>query len=524
MTLDENIIKQALKKRAHFDRVEPEVLRALASYYGGDTLYSQIFPLPAEDSDVTILRRKQTLYHYQPHPKSVAGIYIESSMQSKQDQRIVGKNKELNEYLKGPYYSFLTRDPMEFSLLIQDLFIRIEKPLPPPGVSVEEIISPADQAKLKLIPQPFLIFPQYVQNYACGRDGILEWICIKEPIDEQGSGIEQKYEFTVITKDEIATLTSDFQLKELKDTKGKVMPNPYKHGYVGVDQKPAVPVVKITYQKNHFYGGKLGYAPLTDVVNLSIGNLQFISLFIEAAYQHLSLKLRMGRQTLEASTLPGQDFKGGNLQLIIEEEGQFHIPTSYVAMPNIELDTLIKIVFQFNPEAIFRAARLQFDKGSGNLSGIAKLMKARPEAAMLSKIIEFFWQWDEGAVGLIAANYGPTKGIIPDVSYPAEVMLRSATEQMADVVQLVDVLSAGTIQNSKTGNAEIMKGFYNAMLPNLSAKVRDAVNEEIDNFQAQGIPPETATEILQDATKKDGLPYPGEVKKVVGKAPKRPKP
>lgn len=475
------IVREAVKARECLAEIRATVNEALASYYAGNALREYIFQFSRhEDGEKLAERRSQTVRHYDNYPKEIVNMYREGAYKSKQDTRMTGE-KRFDEYLSTTYKKWLLNDVHPFALILCELFVFFEQA---PATGNEE--SRADEAGL--LPESYVIFPQHVQSYQADEKGNIIWAAY-------WTGKKRK-DLAIITDEEIAILKDGKPGKYATEVNGKpLQENPYRHGYRNDKGENVCPFLLIQYQKNYYYNGVIGCAPLQDVVYKSIGNLQFISMFIEAVILHLSLKLRMTRDTLLNTT---EEESGiGNATLIIEEGGPTHVPTSYVELPEIELNTLIEIIFNHSPNSIFRAARLSIPNGITGLSGIALLMYATPQQNMLANISEFFQSYDERICTYLKWGYSPARGRELKVTYPPQMDNRSSTDIMADVTAFVTNISSGKIPSSNSYNVLIMKKWYHAILPDITQAEREKGDEELAAWIEGGDLPDTVMEQLK---------------------------
>ncbi len=449
---------KAFTPRQHLKVIREKVKKATAAFYGDECLRPFITPYSAkEDSNKYEKRITETLNHYDNYLALVINKYVEGIFRLKQDSRTTG-NSTLDAWLLTTYYKWLVNDLVPPSMYNPEVYVYLEKPKAPEGVS---ITTQADEEQLGLIPMPHVIFPQHVISYDVDKDGDFIWVCIR-----RGEGYEILTETHSLSYDKNKVLIPD---------------ESFEHGF------DEVPLIKIVYTYNQYYEGKIGHAFLTDIVNKSIGSLQFISMFIEACAAHLSYKLKMSKETFDQTAHHGI----GNQNIILEKGGTTNVPTGYVALPGVELDKMIDIVFNRIPKSVETAARLLLIGNTSDESGIAKLIKAVPENSALSNIVEYIWGYDEKIVLRIAKGYGPTKNAEVKVVYPMQFDVRTPSEQMQDITSLVEALSTGTIPSSPTGNGEIMKRWYHSILPDVDTKMVDIIDKEIEEFVKNGKLPST---------------------------------
>lgn len=486
--MDQSIIDRITKNvtdkkhRPFLEIVTLETRKALASYYGGVALIDYIPEYSAfEDRDKLRERQLMTVNHYDNYPKEIANVYVESIYKSKEDYRkITGTGAavdKLNEYYKTNYYNWLINDVVPFSFILGELYVYVEKP----GSNSE---TAADD--LELIPEPYAIFPQYVLDL-CEYGDVIEWIAI---------ACGPKFEdVKIIDREEIVYLVKGKEPSIVTDEDGN--PTPNLHGYTDENGNPICPVVKIQFQANHYYGGAIGYATLYDVINKSIGNLQFISMFVEMVMRHLSLKLAMGEDTSQRTLDENSGI--GNDTLILERGGPEYVPTRYVPLPQFEITALLDLINKYTPETIFRSARLRLSGTVSGASGISKLMDALPELNALARLTEYVWKYDEKICALIAQGYPGAKGKTVEVHYPAVLDVRTTAERMQDITSLVASLKDGMLPTSQTLNVEIMKQVYDAILPNLDADTRKKGHDELEAFITTGATPKTIVNQLSQS-------------------------
>jgi hypothetical protein len=501
MEITEDVIKRAMGKRPKFKELCRVTEQALASLEGGEALYGYIFPFsPREDGEKLANRRRQTLNHFDPYPEEITNIYVENIFRSKEDKREVEGVAVLNDYLKNRYYKWLTNEAIYYYLNLPETFLFYERPETPEGV---EILSPADSQKLELFIEPSLIFPDSVPYLELDRKDNVE---LARVVDGKG--------YMIITKTQIARVDKSGKLRTDLDPEERQ----YDHEFIDQYGNPAAPLRRHYYRKAYSIGrGVVGRAFFQQIQLKSIAGLQFISMFIEAAYQHLSMKLKMSKQTADATADENGAIGTGNFDIIIEEGGPSSVPTGYIAMPAMELQTMMKLIFEVLPEIMFRLARLRLPGSTTAATGIAKLMEAIPELNAITKAIETVWQFDEDTVKFIAANFKGAQGKKVVVSYPSNHDVRSTTEKMADIATLAETISTGKVPSSPTLVGEIMKRLFRAILPDISKELLDKGEKEIDDFIKNGEPPVEATKALANKVAQglpDGKPQPIPIKEV----------
>jgi len=435
-------LQQALRKRLYYREVRDMTKEAFAAYYGRDLLYPFIEPFsPKEDRVKIRTRAEKTVKHYENYPLEISQLYVEGVYKTGEVKRSSGV-KELDEYFQIEYDSYFQNAIAPFLLLQPELFIYFAWP------KVDELpASRHAQRELKLWPRPFIETADHILNFETDSDGDLVWVS-----RDMGDYVE--------------VLDNGFVYK--LDRKGTSIGTPQAHGF------QTIPCIRAVYKENKAYPAPVGHAYLHEVVQKSLACLQYTSMLVEAGYFHLSLQLVMGQRTFDNTN--GQL---GNDRVIIEEAGD-EPQTRFLAKPDLEFSTLVDLVFDKIPKAIYRAARLRDRSTEQNISGVAKLLDAVPELAALSSIATYFHKVDEQATSIIASAY-EGKEILTDIAYPNNFDMRSSEEIMASVISVADASSkSDDIPISRTLYKSLMVQAAKTMLPDAAPKLLSEIEKEFE--------------------------------------------
>lgn len=467
------LIEKAIEERASRKDLEASEKMALAASYGGELLRPYIFPLSSkEDRAKWISRQTQTINHYENFPSIVVRKILEGVFRDEKMNRLITDVDEgdieefINDYLYDEYDEWIESTFADLALRHDELYIKVEEPnVSIPGIDASGTITLQDRKEHGLIPQPYLVFSSQVWNVSFTRDGKLKWICI---VREETDGVR---ELEIIDADERCVIQLDNNKWEFREEISK-------HGF------HSIPVVPCIYSVNYGYPQRTGRGYLTDVIRKSIGCLQYLSMFIEAVYAHLSLKIVASERTAEKTT------EIGNYNFIIEYPVDLEdeptgkkmvIPTRYLEMPNVELDKLIEIIWERIPDSIYKAANLRVTGGSA--TGISKLMDAVPELSTMKRVAKFLMFADEEIARLIVGKINPDLLERLVVNYDLTFDVRSIGEQVNDWAKLVETLGKGIIPKSEKGIREMAKRIYDAFLPNVDSATRNMIHEQLDEIE-----------------------------------------
>jgi hypothetical protein len=473
MKITPELRERAEKRRDNHRELKSRQKMALAAYEAGSLLLPYIYPLsPKEKADTYAQRKTQTLNHYENFVRYIIRIYLEGIYREGQVTREVKTEKQgdaLHAYLSSEYGRFIQREAAPYCILLDETYIVVDAPklqTVPIGVTEDgaEIRTRAELQTDEAIARPYLVFQGSVRNVSFTKDGALQWI-----------SFEQGDKLWLYTDEETACYRLGSGSRNASGSTTETIQQPAPHGYA-VDGKPTIPVVAAIHSWNRAQGEPIGRSMIFEAVYMSIGVLQFISMFIEACYAHLSMKLVMGEETAKATG------EIGNYQIIVERpdktmQGDRAYPnTRYIQMPSVELDKLIEIIHERTPESIMRVARLR--STGGEASGVSKLVDAVPELNALKDIARYLHHVDKSIATLIAskAEYPPDS---INIKYPTSFDVRSVTESVTDWTALSEMLASGNVPSSEEFMREIARKVVAAFLPDADAELVDKIHKEI---------------------------------------------
>lgn len=444
------------RERGHRDIVIEETREALAAYYGGDKLLDFIYPFSrTENFEKLQWRRYLTLKHYRNYPKEIGHKYLEGLFRGHSITRKYN-DENFDHYLVSKYDSWFRRNVAMQSLYLPEFFVACSMP-----GSEMSVITRQDEIDMQLTPYPVVIYPHHVRDFALDAEGNVLWIA-----------------FDVPGGHEVYTETDFVQMRQVQGSDALTIESQKPHGF------SRCPVVRIAYEDNAQYADcetPVGHAFMKEIVALSIGDLQYRSMLVDATYQHLFLKIVMGEETARATLTGGM----GNNTVITEAEGE-HGSSRYLATPNMEITTLRTIIYQDNPAQIYQQARLRDHSATIAQSGLAKTFDMVPETGALSAVAEYLSVADmricdllyDGWLGTKADDEMRTKA---RVTYPASFDVRSPLEMMGQFAQFVGLSVTQPLPTSETFVREAMKDMQRGLLPNASADILRLIDDETDN-------------------------------------------
>lgn len=473
------LIEDACKPRPNLRIVANQAAEAVASYYGGELLFPFIFAFSQHERwDKLQWRRLATMRHYDNYVEQVSSKYVEGVFRTNEVTRTCGDTL-LDEYFKNDYKNWFQQEFAPWALLMPELYVWIKFP------ELEELpANYGDQVEQGIKPVPTIIYPQWVRNYKVKPNGEFEWISFE--IDEH---------IHILTEE--VTIIKCIN-KKLEGSLEKVIPHNF----------GKVPMVRVAYRENmaskgnygvtpyndinrmvkglfgNYYENTIGHAFMYNIIQLSIANLQYSSMLVEASYMHLFPKVVMNEDTAEAMKQNGT----GASQIILERGGNNYVATRYLETPTMEIEHLSKIRYEYAPQAIAQAARLRDVPNSAPQSGIAKLMDAVPEHGVMSKIAQFLEMYDRKITQLIADGQLATQQRLPvNVSYPISFEMKGTQEIMQEATTLGSILSSGNLPSSITAAGELTKKIWRVSLPGIEPEMLKRIEGEIDAEVAKSL-------------------------------------
>lgn len=442
----------AVALRPNATILNDETKEALASYFAGQLLYPYIYPFSRlENQEKLGWRRFQTIKHYRNYPAEIASQYVEGVFRSRQVERLFN-DTTFDSYLHTDYNNWFVKQFASFSLLLPETWIIISKP-----DSCAEVVTKQDERELGILPYASIVYPHYVQNFALGRDGKVDWVSFRNP---------GKDYFTIYTRSSILQIAEN----------GTVL-NEVLHGW------QETPVVRIAWQENTAYEGTapIGHSFLKTVVDLSLANLQYTSMLVEMGYFHLAYKVIMGPETAKKAIEEGV----GNQTPIIEFEEEKGT-TRYLELPPMEIEALKDIIYDRNQSAIYKAARLVDRGGQVQQSGVAKTIDMMPEIAALSSVAEFWRKADREIVRLMAQGYFgdalfAKKMQQARIQYPSTFDRYTAQDSITDLTKLTSAISSSNLPFSQTFMKEMMKRVQRSLLPDATPEQLKKMDEEMED-------------------------------------------
>lgn len=449
-----------MRVRGHREVIRTDTREALAAYFAGERLYEYIYPLSRiENPEKLNWRRFQTVKHYRNYPKEIGKKYLEGIYRGHPITRKYD-DPAFDKYLIETYDAWFRRDIAMPSLYLPELFVVCS--LPNSGI---QPISKLDEQQLGLKPYPVVVYPQHVRDFEMDNDGNIEWISF-----DSGSSVH------IYTPDEFLSYT----ISQNEDSSLTVMTDPdvrKKHGF------SRCPVVRIAYEDNASYADvgiatPVGHAMMHEIVSLSIAELQYQSMLIEATYAHLFYKVVMGQETATQSMMQGI----GNSTVLIETPEEKGI-TRYMPTPSYEINALINLIENVSPKRIYQMARLRDHSAVIAQSGLAKTFDMVPETGVLTDISTFLSDADARIVDLLAsASLGPTAveakiGVV----YPASFDVRGPLDMLGQFSQFTGMAVTQPLPTSKTAIREMMKDMQRSLLPNADSETLQEIDLETDN-------------------------------------------
>jgi len=472
----EQLLEDAEKPRPNLRIIANQAAEAIASYYGGELLFPFIFAFSQHEPwNKLQWRRLATMRHYDNYVQQVSSKYVEGVFRTNEVTRSCG-DMLLDEYFMGDYKQWFQQQFAPWSLLMPELYVWVKFP------ELDEIpANYGEQVEQGIKPVPKIIYPQWVRNFERKPNGEFLWI-----------SFECGDDLIILTEKETIIRAKDKKSDKLQDRlQAKVLPHNFGR----------VPMVRIAYSENmasignygsypyndlnrmvkglfgSYYENTIGHAFMYNIIQLSIANLQFTSMLVEAGYMHLFPKVVMSQDTAESTSKQGT----GASQVIVERGGSSYVATRYLETPAMEIEMLTKIKFELAPQNIAHAARLRDVSTVTTQSGIAKLLDAVPEHGVMSEIAQFFQSADRKITQLIADGQLVTSGTKPvTVTYPISFEMKSAQEIMTEATTLGQILSSGSMPTSITAAGELTKKIWRATLPGIDSKLLKTIEQEID--------------------------------------------
>jgi hypothetical protein len=465
--------QRMVAQRAGLSTLAEQERRGLDTYYADqDALKQRIHPFSSlESADKLDWRRKMTIDHYEPNVGEIADSYAEMVYGSGEVTRAVEGNESLNAYFKDTYGPWWENEVAPVVGCVPEAFIYLDMPAGPSFASAQ------DQGERRAWARPSVVFGSSVTNLERNEDGALRWISrTMEHCDVVGETTKRQTWYEVRDAFNIYALGADGSPVPMLATSDGQRVAIHPHGMGGV---PVVPVVR-KWRTQH--GGARGIAHFASVVDKSLGQLQVISMLVEAGYMHLTLDLMASGETAAALKREGR----GNASIIPvgtdTEGGEKIVEPKYLEKPVEIVEILFRWAYEEIPAGIYKSARLRNRSTTRtmNQSGIAKAFDAVPEFAAVRSYASWLRNPDAECVRLIATS------LVPDLApalvrcdYPSRFTTQATNELVEEIVAIGEGVTSGALPKSEAFITEYMLALFRARFPDAPAATVEAVTRQI---------------------------------------------
>lgn len=474
--LDAAIRARAVAQRAGLATIADQERRGLDTYYADQAALKQrIHPFSAQEAaDKLTWRRDMTIDHYEPNVGEIADSYAEMVYGSGEVTRAVEGNDTLNQYFKDTYGPWWENEVAPVVGCIPEAYVYLDMPAGATFASAQ------DQGERRAWARPSVVLGSCVTNLERNEDGGLRWISRRmEHRDATGTTVEW---YEVRDAVNIYALSPDGAPVPMlaMGTGEHVAIHP--HGMKGV---PVVPIVR-KWRTHH--GSPRGIAHFGSVVDKSLGQLQVISMLVEAGYMHLTLDLMASAETTKWLETHGR----GNATVIpTNEPGTAEekvVEPKYLQKPVEIVEILFRWAYVEIPAGIYRSARLRnrATVRTQNQSGIAKAFDAVPEFAAVRSYASWLRNPDAECVRLIATS------LVPDLApalvrcdYPSRFTTQATNELVEEIVAIGEGVTSGALPKSGTLIAEYLLALFRTRFPDATAATLAAVTREIEAALAE---------------------------------------
>jgi D-alanine-D-alanine ligase len=446
-----------VKTRTGLDKIASDVQMALSLYYKSKSLREYIIRWSRKETQEKLEeRRDRTLTKYRNYPREVANKYIEGLLRRQDAIRRTSSDPDFAKFLNGWYDDWFWREIAPIALILPEVWA---------------MAIPMGKRAFR----PAVVFPQYVTNFASNPSGdIVEVdLKLKETTLMHMDGVGTSY---------ASRMTGD--KGELYWTKMESSDNGPSESQHGLD---FCPIVRIAYEENVSIAAMestpVGHAFMYDTLMMTQGDLQFRSMFMEAAHDHLHYQLVMGEQTARATIAMGM----GSDTPVVETKEE-HNTTRYLGLPQVQLTELNKIIHEDNPREIFEQARLQSRFSSSAQTGPARELDLWPENGVLTTISGFFWRIDDQIVQMLAR----ANGVKAEVRWPTIFDMRTPSDTLKDTQQFFSLASKSGAPASERALREMTKNVQRTLNPTLPSELLDIIDKESDRAPIPFLNPPSA--------------------------------
>jgi hypothetical protein len=158
--VEQNDFSCAIKARKSMSNTVRDEKKALASYYGGETLYNWIAPFSKkEDGAKQLWRATRTIDHYSNYVKEISQAYLDGIYRKNSVKRVTSIDA-LDNYLNTTYDTYFKNDIALMQLLIPECFIYICHQEIEMAIETEQ-----DKMDMKAWAMPEVVLGSNVLNY-----------------------------------------------------------------------------------------------------------------------------------------------------------------------------------------------------------------------------------------------------------------------------------------------------------------------------------------------------------------------
>lgn len=460
-TTSTNPFAAFVAERPGFPKVIAESNKALACYYGGDSLIPYILKYSSlEDEAKFQWRQGKIIENFENYAQEIAQQYVEGITRAGTIVRET-KNIDLDFQLKESYSKWFKKDLMPMALMLPEVYVQLCKP-PAAG----PVMSKQDALDQKLMPYAVLVFPQFVQNFQAERDNKINWITIK-----QGDNFE------IWDAKEVVTI----------DKEGKAVVPKKLHGF------KRCPFIRVLWRENKAIAGtpKPGYSFMFNITMQTLSLLTWVGQLQESALFHLYPKLVWDEDTKKMTQKQGGI--GADTPLTEPSGPDVGGKTRYLTMPGTEMEILERITYERKQASIYRMARLRDRSIDKNQSGAAKRYDMIPEVSVLTDIAEYIYDFDKEIVLFMAEEWIENLKLDNvSITYPRTYDNKSTAEVMNQVADYQATVDGSSLPTSITAQKIIAKKIAIATcidLSDLSDANRKKIEAEIDAAPVEKVVP-----------------------------------
>lgn len=437
------------QKRPNRSSLINETNEALWLYFGGRSLKNVLKKWSSGEDDTKFLwRQTVTIENYRNYPREVLRKYEEGLARSGSPTRS-STNTVFQKHL-DEYYSPWFGDQTKYALLLPEIYVQFSYP-PATG----EVQTEQDRIEVQGLPHATLHFPQHVWNYCIGADGRLDFIALEAR--EGKKAVLECYDRTN---------------RWMSDTNGKQRTVPEPHGF------NRVPFLRFAFEENDAYGSvpPVGHAFMADVLQATLGALEFTSMLVEAGHIHLNLKLVTDEKTKQKIEERGL----GNTEVIPQAktpDATNAIQTRYLETPSTEITVLERLVYERKADEIYEIARLRRANHTFVESGAAKEVERIPEDGVLTEIRNYFYWIDSECVAFMAE----AEETDAEVTWPEVKDGKTLGDVAKDIAEANTALA--DLPRSRTADNLLAMSVLRKALPSLEAKDYNAIMAELSAME-----------------------------------------